>query len=62
MSLVLFDALFGSKARARLIRFFLLNPEAEFRAAEVSEKTHTHAQAAVVAAAGASAPLRGRSS
>ncbi|MDO8566009.1 MAG: hypothetical protein Q7S04_02355 [Candidatus Moranbacteria bacterium] len=39
MSLVLFDALFGSKARARLIRFFLLNPGAEFKANEVSEKT-----------------------
>lgn len=39
MSLVLFDALFGSKARARLIRFFLLNPGVEFRATEVSEKT-----------------------
>lgn len=39
MSLVLFDALFGSKARARLIRFFILNPGAEFRATEVSEKT-----------------------
>jgi len=39
MSLVLFDSLFGSKARARLIRFFLLNPGVEFRAAEVSEKT-----------------------
>ncbi len=39
MSLVLFDALFGSKARARLIRFFLLNPGVEFGTAEVSEKT-----------------------
>ncbi|OGI18428.1 MAG: hypothetical protein A3J06_03405 [Candidatus Moranbacteria bacterium RIFCSPLOWO2_02_FULL_48_19] len=39
MSLVLFDALFGSKARARLIRFFLLNPGAGFKVAEVSEKT-----------------------
>jgi len=39
MSLALFDTLFGSKARARLIRFFLLNPGAEFLASEVSEKT-----------------------
>lgn len=39
MSLALFDALFGSKARARLIRFFLLNPGQEFSASEVSEKT-----------------------
>lgn len=39
MSLVLFDALFGSKARARLIRFFLLNPGVEFSTAVVAEKT-----------------------
>jgi hypothetical protein len=39
MSLALFDTLFGSKSRSRLIRFFLLNPEGEFTAAEVSEKT-----------------------
>lgn len=39
MSLVLFDALFGSKARARLIRFFLVNPGVEFATAEVAEKT-----------------------
>lgn len=39
MSLALFDSLFGSKARSRLIRFFLLNPGTEFSAAEVSEKT-----------------------
>lgn len=39
MSLVLFDALFGSKARARLIRFFLLNPGVEFKASDISEKT-----------------------
>ncbi len=39
MSLALFDALFGSKARSRLIRFFLLNPGIEFSSAEVSEKT-----------------------
>lgn len=39
MSLALFDTLFGSKARSRLIRFFLLNPGVEFSALEVSEKT-----------------------
>lgn len=39
MSLALFDSLFGSKSRSRLIRFFLLNPGTEFSAAEVSEKT-----------------------
>ncbi len=39
MSLALFDTLFGSKARARLIRFFLLNPGAEFSSSEVSDKT-----------------------
>ncbi len=39
MSLALFDSLFGSKARSRLIRFFLLNPGAEFTTSEVSEKT-----------------------
>jgi len=39
MSLVLFDSLFGSKARARLIRFFLLNPGMEFGTATIAEKT-----------------------
>lgn len=39
MSLALFDTLFGSKARSRLIRFFLLNPGVEYSAADVSEKT-----------------------
>lgn len=39
MSLVLFDALFGSKARARLIRFFLVNPGVAFSSADVAEKT-----------------------
>lgn len=39
MSLALFDTLFGSKARSRLIRFFLLNPGAEFGTGEVSAKT-----------------------
>lgn len=39
MSLAIFDTLFGSKARARLIRFFLVNPGTEFSASEVVEKT-----------------------
>ena len=39
MSLALFDSLFGSKARSRLIRFFLLNPGTEFSASDVAEKT-----------------------
>ena len=30
MSLEIFDSLFGTKTRARLIRFFTLNPEGEF--------------------------------
>ena len=39
MSLALFDSLFGSKARSRLMRFFLLNPGPEFSTVDVSEKT-----------------------
>lgn len=39
MSLVIFDMLFGSKVRARLIRFFLVNSTVEFSSAEVAEKT-----------------------
>lgn len=39
MSLALFDSLFGSKARARLIRFFILNPGVEFGTLAISEKT-----------------------
>ena len=39
MSLALFDALFGSKTRARLIRFFLLNPGGEYAVADVVTKT-----------------------
>lgn len=39
MSLVLFDALFGSKTRARLIRFFLLNPGGEYAVSEIAAKT-----------------------
>jgi hypothetical protein len=35
----IFEILFGSKARARLLRFFLLNAEKEFLAEEVVEKT-----------------------
>ena len=38
MSLALFDALFGSKARSRLIRFFLLNPGQEFSVSEIAGK------------------------
>lgn len=38
MSLILFDSLFGSKARARVIRFFLLNTEGDHSATEVTEK------------------------
>ena len=32
------EALFGSKARTRILRFFLLNPEKEYRAAEIAKK------------------------
>lgn len=39
MSLALFDTLFGSKARSRLIRFFLLNPGVEFGVVDVAMKT-----------------------
>lgn len=39
MSLALFDTLFGSKARARTLRFFLLNPGVEYSAADVAAKT-----------------------
>ena len=42
MSLAIFDTLFGSKVRARLIRFFLVNPGTEFSASEVAEKTLIH--------------------
>jgi hypothetical protein len=41
------ESLFGSKARARLLRFFLLNPEAEYSLTEVAKKNlleHTHFQ------------------
>lgn len=39
MSLAVFDTLFGSKARARLIRLFIVNPGTEFTVAEVADKT-----------------------
>lgn len=39
MSLEIFDALFGSKIRARLIRFFTLNPDGEFASADIALRT-----------------------
>ena len=39
MSLALFDTLFGSKARSRIIRLFILNPELEFGTRTVVDKT-----------------------
>jgi hypothetical protein len=39
MSVALFEALFGSRPRARLIRFFTMNPEVEFSVVDVAEKT-----------------------
>jgi hypothetical protein len=39
MSLALFDTLFGSRARARTLRFFLLNPGVEYSSSDISEKT-----------------------
>lgn len=39
MSVVLFEALFGSRVRARLIRFFAMNPEGEFSASDIADKT-----------------------
>lgn len=39
MSLEIFESLFGSRVRARLIRFFVLNPDGEFSTADISEKT-----------------------
>ena len=38
MSLAVFDAMFGSKARARVIRFFLLNTEGEHSVLDVTAK------------------------
>lgn len=39
MSLAAFDALFGSKTRARLVRLFTVNPGVEFTVSEAAEKT-----------------------
>ena len=39
MSVALFEALFGSRVRARLIRFFAMNPEGEFSVVDIAEKT-----------------------
>lgn len=39
MSVTLFDALFGSRVRARLIRFFAMNPEGEFAVSDIAERT-----------------------
>lgn len=39
MSFSLFESLFGSKVRARLIRFFILNPDAEYPASKIALKT-----------------------
>ncbi len=39
MSFPVFEALFGSRVRARLIRFFILNPETAFTTAEIAERT-----------------------
>lgn len=39
MSVTLFESLFGSRVRARLIRFFSMNPEADFSVRDIAEKT-----------------------
>ena len=39
MSVALFEALFGSRVRARLIRFFAMNPEVEFLVKDIAERT-----------------------
>src|ERR1700752_2099950 len=39
MSVALFEVLFGSRTRARLIRFFTMNPELEFSTTEITDKT-----------------------
>ncbi|NTW14040.1 MAG: hypothetical protein HGA31_03365 [Candidatus Moranbacteria bacterium] len=39
MSFPIFEGLFGSKVRARLVRFFILNPTTAYATAEISEKT-----------------------
>jgi predicted transcriptional regulator len=38
MDVSLFDTLFGSRVRARLLRLFLLSPDAEFDATEAAKK------------------------
>ena len=32
------ETLFGSKARTRILRFFLLNPDKEYRVTEIAKK------------------------
>lgn len=39
MSVALFEALFGSRSRARLIRFFTMNPETEYTVTNIALKT-----------------------
>ena len=39
MSVVLFESLFGSRVRARLIRFFAMNPEEEYATADIAART-----------------------
>ena len=39
MSFALFESLFGTKVRARLIRLFVLNPEGEYSTTDISVKT-----------------------
>ncbi|MEI6650508.1 MAG: hypothetical protein WCL23_03690 [Candidatus Moraniibacteriota bacterium] len=39
MSFPIFEGLFGSKVRARLLRFFILNPTTAYPTSEISEKT-----------------------
>jgi len=39
MSVALFEALFGSRVRARLIRFFAMNPDGEFFVNDIAERT-----------------------
>ncbi len=39
MSVALFESLFGSRVRARLIRFFAMNPDGEFFVGDIAEKT-----------------------
>jgi DNA-binding transcriptional regulator GbsR (MarR family) len=39
MSFPVFEALFGSRVRARLIRLFILNPSSVYTSAEIAEKT-----------------------